>query len=145
MILIAHRGNVSGKVGDRENTISFIEEAIDQGFDVEVDMCKWDGSKFYLGHDDPGESVDPEWLRGKPLWVHAKDHEVLQELVKRNIHCFWHDTDRYTITSKGYIWAYPGEPGGENCICVHPEQRKDWKSFSGICGDNIIKYKEQLQ
>lgn len=145
MILIAHRGNVSGKNPDRENTIAFIEEAIDKGFEVEIDLCKWDGLKFYLGHDEPMESVDPEWLRDKPLWVHAKDHLVLHELVRQDIHCFWHDTDRYTITSKGYIWAYPGEPGSEKCICVHPEQRKDWKSFSGVCGDNVIKYKEEIK
>ena len=145
MIWISHRGNVSGKNIDRENTVSFIEEAIEQGFDVEIDVCKWDGSKFYLGHDIPAESIDVKWLKSRPLWVHAKDHLVLHELVKKNIHCFWHDKDKYTITSKGYIWAYPGAPGGERCICVHPEQRDDWKQFAGICGDNVKQYKEQLQ
>ena len=87
MIWISHRGNVSGKNIDRENTVSFIEEAIEQGFDVEIDICKWDGSKFYLGHDVPAESIDVKWLKSRPLWVHAKDHLVLHELVKKNIHC----------------------------------------------------------
>jgi hypothetical protein len=145
MIYIAHRGNTSGIDTAQENTVSYITQAIADGFDVEIDICKWDGEYFYLGHDEPGEAVTPEWLQSNPLWVHAKDHTALQELIKRNIHCFWHDKDRYTITSRGYIWAYPGEPGGEQCICVHPEQRDDWKQFAGICGDNVKQYKEQPQ
>jgi len=143
MILIAHRGNTSGKNSNLENTISYIEEAINQGYDVEIDVCKWDGKHFYLGHDDPGEAVTPEWFTGKPLWVHAKDHIALHELVRRNIHCFWHNTDRYTLTSQGWIWAYPGEPGGKKCICVHPHQRNDWDQFDGLCSDNIEEYKEK--
>jgi len=145
MLLISHRGNISGPQPKLENTIAYIEQAIDQGFDVEIDVCKWDGEYFYLGHDKPGEAVSPSWFYFKPVWVHAKDHTALNELIKRGIHCFWHNTDRYTLTSEGYIWAYPGEPGGENCICVHPEQREDWQEFAGICGDNIKKYKEELK
>lgn len=145
MILIAHRGNTAGKNTDRENSVSYIQEAIDEGFNVEIDVCKWDGEKFYLGHDDTGEAVDPEWFKNKPLWVHAKDHEALHELIQRNIHCFWHDTDRYTLTSQGWIWAYPGEPGSKKCICVHPEQRADWNHFDGLCSDNVKHYKEKIQ
>jgi len=145
MLLISHRGNISGPQPKLENTIAYIEQAIDQGFDVEIDVCKWDGEYFYLGHDKPGEAVSPSWFYFKPVWVHAKDHTALNELIKRGIHCFWHNTDRYTLTSEGCIWTYPGEPGGENCICVHPEQREDWQEFAGICGDNIKKYKEELK
>ena len=39
MILISHRGNVNGKLPNRENTISYIKEAIAKGFDVEIDIC----------------------------------------------------------------------------------------------------------
>lgn len=145
MILISHRGNISGRQPSLENTITHIESAISAGFDVEIDVCKWDGEYFYLGHDKPGEAVSPSWFNTKPLWVHAKDHTSLMELIIRGIHCFYHNTDRYTLTSKGYIWAYPGEPGGENCICMHPEQREDWMDFAGLCGDNIKKYKEKLK
>ncbi|HBY67971.1 MAG TPA: hypothetical protein DEG69_09545, partial [Flavobacteriaceae bacterium] len=58
----------------------------------------------------------------------------------RNLHCFWHNTDRYTLTSNGWIWAYPGEPGGKKAITVFPEKNKNWKQFSGICSDNIERY-----
>ena len=43
MILISHRGNTNGKNINRENTKSYIDEAIAKGFDVEIDICKWDG------------------------------------------------------------------------------------------------------
>ena len=144
MILIAHRGNTNGKLPDKENTISYIEEAIARGFDVEIDICKWDGKNFFLGHDEPQEAVSPEWLQNKPVWCHAKDYKALEQLVKYNIHCFWHQTDNYTMTSSGYIWAYPGQPGGERTIAVHPHEisTEEVKKCAGVCSDEIEKYKE---
>ena len=143
MIYISHRGNTNGKNPARENTKSYIDEAIAKGFDVEIDICKWDGKNFYLGHDEPQEAVSPAWLEGRPLWIHAKDHVAFHELIDRNLHCFWHNTDRYTLTSNGWIWAYPGEPGGKRAITVFPEKNKNWKQFSGICSDNIESYKNE--
>ena len=119
-ILIAHRGNTNGKQPEKENTVAYIEEALDKGYDCEIDICKWDGKNFFLGHNEPQEAVSPEWLQKNPLWCHAKDYKALEQLVKYNIHCFWHQTDNYTMTSSGYIWAYPGQPGGERTIAVHP-------------------------
>jgi hypothetical protein len=36
MILISHRGNLNGKKEERENSISYIMEALSMGFDVEM-------------------------------------------------------------------------------------------------------------
>ena len=145
MILIAHRGNTNGKLPDRENTNDYIKEAIAIGFDVELDICKWDGEKFYLGHDDPGEPISIEFLQNNPVWCHAKDYKALEQLVKSNIHCFYHNTDKYTITSGGYIWAYPGQPGGDRTIAVHPHElpEEEIKKCAGVCSDYIEKYKEK--
>ena len=145
MILIAHRGNTNGKLPDKENTISYIEEAIARGFDVEIDICKWDGKNFFLGHDEPQEAVSPEWLQNKPVWCHAKDYKALEQLVKYNIHCFWHQADNYTMTSGGYIWAYPGQLGGERTIAVHPHEipAEEVKKCAGVCSDDVEKYKEK--
>jgi hypothetical protein len=145
MLLISHRGNISGPQPKLENTIAYIEQAIDQGFDVEIDVCKWDGEYFYLGHDEPGEAVSPSWFYFKPVWVHAKDHTALSELIKRGIHCFWHNTDRYTLTSEGYIWAYSGEPIDKDskAICVLPEKhQQDISNFAGVCSDFVTNYKK---
>ena len=52
MKIISHRGNLTGPNPIRENSIDYIEEAIAEGFDVEVDL--WvDDNECYLGHDDP--------------------------------------------------------------------------------------------
>ena len=142
-ILIAHRGNTNGKHPEKENTVAYIEEALDKGYDCEIDICKWDGKNFYLGHDDPQEAVSPEWLQKNPLWCHAKDYKALEQLIKYDIHCFWHQNDNYTITSGGYIWAYPGQPGGDRTIAVHPHEisEKEIKKCAGVCSDNVEKYK----
>ena len=41
MILISHRGNINGRDEDRENHPEYIQEALDRGYDVEIDLrCK---------------------------------------------------------------------------------------------------------
>ena len=62
-----------------------------------------------------------------------------------DIHCFWHQVDDYTITSKGYIWAYPGkETSGKNTVLLFPERypKIKFKSYDFICTDYVQKYKE---
>ena len=144
MILIAHRGNTKGKQPEKENTVAYIEEALNKGYHSEIDICKWDGKNFFLGHNEPQEAVSPEWLQKNPLWCHAKNYKALEQLVKYNIHCFWHHADNYTMTSGGYIWAYPGQPGGARTIAVHPHEISDEqvKKCAGVCSDKIEKYKE---
>lgn len=142
MILISHRGNINGINSDRENTISYIQEAIDSGYDVEIDICKWDGKNFFLGHDNPQEKVSEKWLLNNPLWCHAKNFEVLNQLLIKKIHCFWHESDRYTLTSKGFVWAYPGQTGGKNTIAVHPEKLSNGerKKLAGVCSDYVKNF-----
>jgi hypothetical protein len=38
MKLISHRGNINGKIIERENSIDYVQETIDCGFDVEIDL-----------------------------------------------------------------------------------------------------------
>ena len=59
----------------------------------------------------------------------------------KNIHYFWHQKDDIALTSKGYIWAYPGKQPIKESIAVLPEIYKDDVSNCiGICSDNIIEY-----
>ena len=51
MILISHRGNLDGPNKSFENSPSYICEAIDRGFDVEVDL--WKTNKLFFGHAEP--------------------------------------------------------------------------------------------
>ena len=52
MILISNRGNVDGVNLEKENTQSYIQQAIDLGYDVEIDV-RYINNKFWLGHDSP--------------------------------------------------------------------------------------------
>lgn len=119
MILISHRGNICGRSIDRENTPDYIDEAIDKGFDVEIDI--WvNGSDIYLGHDGPETKICINFLRAREsrLWCHAKSLESLEFLLTHGFHTFFHDRDEYTLTSKGYIWAHPKSKFSNMTICV---------------------------
>ena len=46
MILISHRGNLSGINKESENNPNYIKKAMDSGFDVEVDIWFKKGEFF---------------------------------------------------------------------------------------------------
>ena len=144
MILISHRGNINGKIVERENHPSYIDEAINLGYDVEIDMW-WIDGKTYLGHDVPQYEVDDEWLtkRINKLWVHCKNIELLNWIRSTTLHYFWHEEDTLTLTSQNQIWAYPGKQPILGSIAVMPEINKDNISLCiGICSDYIKNYKK---
>lgn len=154
MKLIAHRGNIDGPNPLEENNPEYIEEAIKNGFDVEVDI--WFSlrtKKFFLGHDKPEYQIDVFWLvkNINKLWIHCKNIEALYEFSSNmsEYNYFWHDTDKYTLTSKKYIWTYPGQPYTPKSIMVMPESMKIFPTFEtelenmkayncyGICSDYV--------
>jgi hypothetical protein len=105
MIKIAHRGNYKGSDPLRENTVSYIEEAIAAGHDVEVDAWLLDG-KWHLGHDFPGEVVELSFFERPQIWTHAKNLVGYVSLYNNHkVHVFWHNKDDFAITSKGIKWA----------------------------------------
>jgi hypothetical protein len=141
MFYISHRGNLNGPDTRYENSIEYINHALERGFDVEVDVHYFKGN-FYLGHDEPTFQVSLDFLENKKLWCHAKSMDTMGAFYKTKCHYFWHETDAVTLTNKGYYWTYPGNKLFENSICVLPE-KSDYKSFfcKGICSDYILKYK----
>ena len=143
MILISHRGNIDGKRETFENHPSYIKMALGKGFDVEIDVwCEND--KWYLGHDKPQYEIDLDYLRNKKFWCHAKNIETLNKMLKEDIHCFWHQEDDVTLTSKGYMWTYPGKSLTDKSICVLPEKNNEKpKKCLGICSDYVVNYKKE--
>jgi hypothetical protein len=141
MILISHRGNIDGPNEVRENSPYYIMEALAMGFDVEVDVWFIDG-KFWLGHDEPQYKTDYKFLMNEKLWCHAKNLDALFEMKKYAIHYFWHETDTVTLTSKNYVWAYPGKQPIKGSIACLPEMKNDSVLLcKGICSDYIKLYK----
>ena len=141
MYLISHRGNLNGVIEDRENSPKYIYEALEKGYDVEVDV-RFENNQFFLGHDLNQYKIDEGFLLNKKIWCHAKTGKALNALEKINAHYFWHQEDDYTITNKGFFWTYPGKKLLTNSICVLPEKSNYDKILcKGICSDFIERYK----
>ena len=145
MILISHRGNITAAEPNKENKPDYILEALSLGYDVEIDVWRVN-DKWFLGHDEPENPIRESFLLKEGLWCHAKNLEALEALLVLGVNCFWHQKDYYTLTSKGFIWAYPGRPLIEGAICVMPEnqtaENHDFSTCSGICSDKISYFKE---
>lgn len=145
MKIIAHRANLTGPELDTENSPRQIEKCIGLGFDVEIDL-RIVGQQYFLGHDEPQYLVTLDWLREHKdyLWVHCKNLDALDKMQQLNeFNFFWHQNDDYTLTSHGFIWAYPGKPLTKNSVCVLPEwENKDFdkRDFNcyGICTDYVL-------
>jgi len=144
MILISHRGNIEGKILEKENHPNYIDATLGSGYDVEVDVWYIDG-KIMLGHDNPQYEVNLRWFtdRINKLWIHCKNMESLIYFrdCGYDINYFWHQTDDVIITSKDFLWAHPGKQPINNSIAVLPELfDDDIKECIGVCSDFIIKY-----
>ena len=156
MILISHRGNLQGPNKSRENSTSQIDLVLSLGLDCEIDV--WIINKeIFLGHDSPMEMVSLEWLieRSSRLWIHCKNLDSLEFFVNSSLslNYFWHQNDDYTLTSRGFIWAFPGKPLSSSSILVLPELEMDTSrdylefnqcSFIGICSDYVQKIKIRI-
>jgi len=141
MILISHRGNLNGRIINEENNPDYILNALNKGFDVEVDV-RYYNNNFYLGHDKPEYLVNPEFLKNKSIWCHAKDPISMKKLQELKSIFFWHKNDDYTLTSNGYFWTNIGVKLLSNSICVLPELSNYKKILAaGICSDFIEKYR----
>jgi hypothetical protein len=145
IILISHRGNIDGKNPQLENNPDYIDEAISLGYDVEIDLWFIDG-RTYLGHDGPQYEVDDEWFanRANKLWVHCKNTDSLNWIRNTILHYFWHEEDTLTLTSKQYMWVYPGKQPIIGSVAVMPEiYNDDVSKCIGICSDVIKQYKDE--
>jgi len=136
MIFISHRGNLDG-ASKMENHPEHITKAADAGFDVEIDVW-YHQHEFYLGHDEPKYLVKKDFLKIDGLWCHAKNIQGLYSMLEDNIHCFWHQEDDVTLTSKGYMWTYPGKELTMNSIAVLPEEEIEVE-VAGICSDYVVR------
>lgn len=149
MIFISHRGNIDGRIPERENEPSYIQEALNKGYDVEVDVWYENGS-LILGHDKQMYPVGDAFLMNNHLWCHAKSIIALRKLLDNVCHCFSHDKDYCVLTSRNRIWVYPGNQLVEGSIAVLPELSDYSDEYLkemcyGICSDFIRSYKETIR
>lgn len=152
MKLIAHRGNIDGISLSDENHPDYIDAAIKQGYDVEIDV-RYDikSEKLFLGHDEPQHLISWYWLAGRKdnLWIHCKNLDALYHFCHgtSGFNYFWHQEDYFTLTSKKYIWTYPGQAYTPNSVIVMPEWKyTNWDMLKvmdchGICSDYVGRLK----
>ena len=142
MILIAHRGNINGS-GEYENGQKYCQEAIDDGYNVEIDVWYTENKELFLGHDEPKYRVEASFLDNERLWCHAKNLNALEFLIinKNNKNYFWHENDKYTLTSNKIIWTFPLEKITKNSIIVCNTLKETQKYFKenvfGLCSDYV--------
>jgi hypothetical protein len=144
MILISHRGNLTGRIPNNENHPNYIDEAINAGFDVEIDVWMID-NEFYLGHDEPQYKVIWNWLstRYEKLWIHCKNVEAIEWFNMMGLfNYFWHENDTMVLTSKNYMWVHSGKQPIVGSIAVMPEiHNESISECIGVCSDYINNYK----
>lgn len=141
MILYAHRGNVRGPQPAHANNPDYIDEAIELGFHVEVDLrtCNDD---LFLGHDFSTYPVSMAWLkaRQKRLLIHAKDLATLLRLQKTDWHYFCHSREPFTLTSHQVIWHHDLSLPLSGIVPLitanHLRNAQRLRCF-GICSDHV--------
>lgn len=139
--LISHRGNLLGPNLNKENSPDYILTAIKAGFDVEIDVW-FINNQYFLGHDKPKYQINKDFLCNQRLWCHAKNVEALNQMRNDGeIHCFWHQNDHITMTSKNFLLVFPGmKVPRQNAIVMLPELHPGWNISQavGICSDFIL-------
>jgi len=139
MKIISHRGNVRGPIPDRENRPSYIDCAIGNGYDVEIDVRLIAG-QLWLGHDEPQYKVEHSWLqpRKEYLWIHCKDLAAAKECWEYQSFC--HTSDPYTYTSTGKIWLHDFSMKIDNNVIIPMIDDIDYAPMKGkpyaICTDH---------
>ena len=136
MIKIAHRGNTNGP-SIHENQLWYIQKAIDNGYHAEIDLWLIN-NKLWAGHDSAQYLVNVDFLRENKmhLWIHCKNLEALEWCTAHGneFNFFWHETDKYAMTSYGFIWTYPGENVSPFSVIVDLQNSGN-NNCHGICSD----------
>lgn len=158
-IIISHRGNLDGPNPTRENKIDYVLESLEVCLFTEIDIWKF-GEYIFMSHDRPQSTseyqpgVEPFLYENRDrLVIHCKNILALQMMAGlRNSHIynfFWHENDAYTITNKGWIWAYPDKQiistrvsqAQPFTVAVLPELNDtNTDNFFAICTDSVKTY-----
>lgn len=144
MLKISHRGNNWGpNSAYGENSPMSVDQAIAFGYACEVDLWLVD-RRLFLGHDRPEYQIDAKWLRERAelLYIHAKSLATLNWLLGSEYNYFWHENDKFTLTSDNKIWTYSGNEvtGNSIIVCRDENETKEYleKNLYGVCSDYLL-------
>ena len=152
MRIISHRGNIIGPVPEKENRPSYVDIAIQLGYDVEVDLRYFD-SHFWLGHDKCQYKISYEWmvLRKNKIWFHCKDQESATKLLDFDVEFqfFCHSVDNFVLTSTFHLWVHDLTKKINNKCIIPLLSMDDIKSYKitdefGVCTDYVKYLKNEI-
>ena len=153
MKIISHRGNLKGPNLELENTIEYIDIALENSFDVEIDLWKVKNN-FFLGHDKPLNEVSLEWLenRKKNLWIHTKNFSAFESLleINRSFIFFYYTIEPLVLVSNGKIWIHSPEKivNPQNCIIPllgkKEVKKHNLMNWFGVCTDYPLFFKKTI-
>lgn len=152
---ISHRGNLDGRIIYNENTISYVNQAMEEGYDVEIDV-RFKDNALWLGHDEPDEKIALDWLlsNADKLWIHCKDLESMMfisrsPMLHNQLNYFGHSQDPFVLTSRGYLFCLPSDDLDSNCVLVMPEhfnfKPKPSNNAYAVLTDYPANYKDYKQ
>ena len=150
MILFAHRGNITGKRPELENTESYITDAIRSSYKVEIDVW-YVNNKLYLGHDDPIHRTSIDFLQEhtSELLIHCRNLTTLEFFATHKYNSifryFYHTVEKCVLSSYGDIIMHShANRCVANSIYMLPEilniEDRYLINCSGICSDVISNY-----
>lgn len=148
MKYISHRGNLDCATSEDENRPQYIQNAIDLGYDVEMDVRRIE-NKLFLGHDTPDYEISVDWLleRKNNLWIHTKNFAALSYLIDYDLRIFYHQKEEHTIINKcNIIWSHNLLEANEKSIIpllkLNDLNTYDGNNVYGMCSDFIIKLRQ---
>lgn len=139
---ISRRGNLKGPNFKRENSPDYIIEAINRGFDCQIDLQILE-EVIYLGMN-PRYIIDVDFLliNAEKLWIHCLNINSIDYLLQfPELNVYLHENDSCVLTSKKNVWdCKHNELSLKNTINAMPEWN-GWKTNAkslGVCSDYIM-------
>lgn len=147
---ICHRGNLSQKVLEDENKPDILDQRINEGYHIELDVWVKD-DKYFLGHDRPETKIEWSWLMKhlSQKYIHCKDGATLEHMILRsgqegfNPNLFYHTVEDYAITTRGSIIVLPGKKLLTGSINMMPELASEQRPLEerrkalAVCSDSL--------
>jgi hypothetical protein len=142
-IIIAHLGNIDGRVPEKENKVAYINAALKAGWHVLVDVRFHNGG-FYLPHEAGFDCVPPSFFSKQRVWARAQDAETLDALCNIGAHALVASEAPFTLTSSQFVWTMPGNPLSPRAIAAYPEfAGPEWLDLyepAGLCSNEPAAY-----
>lgn len=85
-----------------------------------------------------GKRFQDKYSCPKPL-INVRGEKMMED----GIHYFWHENDRFTLTSKGIPWCYPNNYNKKGIVVVFDDSLPS-NLISGVCTDYPLTVRKKM-